>query len=211
MLLLSQHEQCLNTNPSSQLLGYLQRGEKGVLEAASFPYRTRSCPSSGRLIQFWLQPPDTDLWIHDGLFWYSSLLIFLWAPQSGWRRSSRRLTNLLPRIKAGFSLLFFCLIETWKLLKSLAEEKLQPFSWSIGGTKSHSDWCDGKSLAFSSHPNRTRSERTLNKVRFIREDIVTCIAKVIRLRKGQEIHLKCFLLLFRRALKMASGNVNLKS
>ncbi len=26
--------QCLNTNPSSQLLGYLQEGEKGVLDAA---------------------------------------------------------------------------------------------------------------------------------------------------------------------------------
>lgn len=29
-----QSEHCLNTNPSSQLTGYLQEGEKGVLEAA---------------------------------------------------------------------------------------------------------------------------------------------------------------------------------
>ena len=29
-----QSGQCLNTNPSSQLPGYLQKGEKGVLEAA---------------------------------------------------------------------------------------------------------------------------------------------------------------------------------
>lgn len=41
----------------------------------------------------------------------------------GRSRSSKRLTSLLLRIKAGFALLLSCLIETWKLLKSLAEEK----------------------------------------------------------------------------------------
>lgn len=49
---------------------------------------------------------------------------FLWRPLSEWCRSSKRLTNLLLWIKAGFALLFFCHIETWKPLKSLAEWKL---------------------------------------------------------------------------------------
>lgn len=93
-----------------------------------------------------------------GSFGAAASCFFLWKHQSGCRRSSKRLTNLLAWIKAGFALLFPCLIENWKPLKSLDEGKLQSFGWSAARTKCRSDWCDSESL------QRARFDRTFDKV-----------------------------------------------
>lgn len=145
VVLLSQSPQLYNRNPTSQLPGYTKEGEKGLLKAFQGQQGCSHVSWVGDSFSL-----DCSLPLQSGedmmasFSGAASCCVFA-NFHPGWHRSRQALANLLHGTKAGFALLFSSLIETWKLLRSLAGENA---AVAHSHPKRPRDWCDGESYIF---------------------------------------------------------------